>query len=125
MIDQLIQLSKIFKEGYTVEINNGVINQYTNTNKPYVVSYKTLVVINKDVSVKNVNITSFKDTKIPNKCIIGAWLDQDTNIYYIELNRTFKDKNEALIFAIKHEQLAIYDMNNQKVITRYKGVKLK
>ena len=65
VIDKLIQLSKIFKEGYTVEVNNGKIQQYTRTNKPYVVSYKTILTIHNDAIV-------FNAVNIPNKCIIGA-----------------------------------------------------
>ncbi|GAH07175.1 unnamed protein product, partial [marine sediment metagenome] len=100
-------------------------SQYSNTNKPYIVSYKTLIEIDRNTNYPfKVKYHKINDLKLE-KCVIGAWLNTDTNIYYIELNRTFKDKNEALIFAIKHSQECIYDMNNHKVITKYKGVKLK
>lgn len=119
IIDNLIQLSKIFKEGFTIAINNGKIEQ-AHINTGYVVSYKTIITIN----LNNGN-TKLHDCKIPLNTIIGGWLDKDDNIYYMGLNTIFRDKDKALICAIKYNQKTIYDLANQKVITEYKGVKLK
>ena len=113
----LIELSHIFKKGYTVEINNDSINQYNNTNKPYIVSYKTLITITD-------NNTTFKNVNIPNKCIIGAWLDTNTNTYYIELNKAFVHMSQALKFAYKHKQEYVYGINNSK-LTKVKDWELK
>ena len=125
ILEDLIELSNVFKEGFTVTLNNGNFNQYSNTNKPYIVSYRTLITIDRNTDFPfKIKYFKINDLKLE-KCIIGAWLNTDTNIYYIELNRTFKDRNEALLFAIKHNQGCIYDMNNQRVITRHGGVKLK
>lgn len=116
LLEALIDLSNIFKEGFTVTLNNGEFNQYSNTDKPYIVSYKTLIEIDRNTNYPfKVKYHKINDLKLE-KCIIGAWLNLENGIYYIELNKTFKDKNAALLFAIKHKQLAIYDMNNQKVI---------
>ena len=109
MIEQLIKLSKIFKEGFTVEFKNNNICQYNDVNKPYVLSYKILAII-KDT------ITTFKDASIPKKCIIRGWNDTDTNTYYIELNKTYKNKAYALKMAKKYKQKAIYDSNIGVVI---------
>jgi len=106
--DQLIQLSKIFKEGFSIELNDDRISQYNNTNKPYIVSYKTILTIHDKAIV-------FRAVNIPNKCIIGGWMDQDTNTYYIELNKVYKNKAYALKMAKKYDQKAIYD-NNQGVM---------
>jgi len=110
MIDKLIQLSKIFKDGYTVEINNGVINQYNNTDKPYIVSYLTIIEVRNDKTLYN-NVQH-----IPSKCIIGGWRNTDTNTYYIELNKAFKNKAYALKIAKKYSQKAIYDNNRSEII---------
>lgn len=109
MIDKLIELSKIFKAGFTVELIGGEICQYVNFSKPYIVSYKTLIVINK-------GNTNFYPEHIPLNCIIGGWLDTDTGIFYIELNQVFKTQEEALIFAEVNSQKAIYDSKNGHVI---------
>lgn len=112
VVVKLMQLSKIFKEGFTIQINNGDIRQYNNPNKPYIVSYKTLI------EIKNiVNGVIFKEKLIiPDKCIIGAWLDIDTNTYYIELNKAFSNKKYAIKAAKLLDQKAIYDYNKQQVI---------
>lgn len=114
MMEKLIQLSKIFKEGFTVEVNNGIITQYNNTSKPYVLSYKTILTINKDRLTTTFNRLTLYETF--NKCIIGGWLDTDTNIYYIQLNKVYKNKAYALKIAKKHHQKAIYNSNTGDVI---------
>ena len=111
MINKLIQLSKIFKEGFTVKVKNGIITQYNNANKPYVLSYKTLIEIHPIINgIKYIN------ANIPNKCIIGGWLDTDTNTYYIALNKTYKNKSYTLKIAKKYDQKAIYNSNTGEVI---------
>jgi hypothetical protein len=115
LLEDLIKLSNIFKDGYTVTLNNDSFNQYSNANKQYIVSYRTLITIDKNTVPFKIVYHKIKDLNL-NKCIIGAWLNTDTNIYYIELNKTFKSMTDALKFAYKHKQIAIYNMNNQKVI---------
>lgn len=105
----LIKLSTIFKDGFTIEINNNSINQYSNRSKPYIVSYKTLI------EIKN-NKVKFYSGNIPNKSIIGGWLDIEKNIYYIELNQAFYELPQALLFAKKHKQRYIYNMNTNNSI---------
>ena len=97
MIEKLIQLSKIFKEGFTIEVNNGVISQYNDISKPYVLSYRTILTIHNDTK-------KLHSVIIPDKCIIGGWFDTDTNTYYIELNKVYKNKRYALKIAKKYSQ---------------------
>ena len=118
-INKLIQLSKIFKDGFTIAMNDGKIEQI-NISSGYVVSYKTIIAIN-----LNNNSTKLHDCKIPLNTIIGGWLDKDENIYYIELNTIFRNKDIALICAIRYNQKCIYDISTGKTINEYKGVKLK
>jgi len=109
-IDNLIKLSKIFKDGFTIARRNGDIEQ-VNINTGYVVSYKTIITIN-----LNNNTTKLHDCKIPLNTTIGGWLNKDENIYYIELNTIYQHKNNALIAAKAYKQKAIYDLNKQEVI---------
>jgi len=105
--DKLIQLSKIFSSGFTVNIDNGIISQF-NKKSGYIVSYKTLLTINNDkVTIIN---------SIPNKAILGGWRDKDTNIYYIEVNKVFNTLNQALNNAKELNQKAIWDISNNKEI---------
>ena len=116
IIEELIKLSKIFKDGYTVQLEDNKLNQYTNYNKPFIVSYLTVIEVHGEKIVyKHIQ-------NIPNKCIIGGWADN--NIFYVKLNKAFKDKNDALIFAIQNGQKAIYDIRTEALISKYHGVKL-
>jgi len=110
MIDELLKLSKIFKEGFTVEYKNGELNQYTNYDKPFIVSYKTLIEIRLDKIVYD-NLQDIKDN-----CIIGGWFDSDVNIYYIELNLAFDTREHALTVAKAFNQKATYNLKTGEVI---------
>ena len=108
MIDELLKLSKIFKAGFTVEYKNGELNQYTNYDKPFIVSYKTLIEIRLDKIVYD-NLQDIKDN-----CIIGGWFDSNTNTYYIEINKVFKSVYKAEAYAIEHNQKAFYNIRTGK-----------
>lgn len=105
LIDQLIQLSKIFKQGYTIELKNGNLNQYTNYIKRYIVSYKTIIL--NDSNVGTLTILPLKG--IPDKCIIGGWLDF-SGVYHIELNKAFFKLRTAIKYAKNNKQKAIYNI---------------
>lgn len=111
LIDNLIKLSDIFKDGFTIELIEGkIINQYCNIKKPYIVSYLTVIEI-KD------NKPLFKNIQcITNNCIIGGWYNIKTKTYYIELNKAFDNIEEALIFAYKFNQEAIYSLKAHKCL---------
>lgn len=109
-IDKLIQLSKVFKKGYTIAIHNNNIEQINST-KGYIISYRTIVTIN----LNNDNIKLHK-CKIPSNTIIGGWLDKSNNTYYIELGIIYRYKNVAMTNAKKHKQRYIYDLNNSELI---------
>lgn len=117
ILETLIDLSNIFTEGFTIALNQveDSFKQYNNTNKPFIVSYKTIITVDKNVYPYKTVYYKIDSLKL-NKCIIGGWLDSGTNIYYIELNKTFKSMVTALKFAYKHKQLYIYNINNQTSI---------
>jgi len=109
MIDELLKLSKIFKEGFTVELKNGKINQYKSYDKPFIVSYSTLIKVT-DKAIEYINL------KIPDNCIIGGWFNSDINTYYIELNMAFDTKEHALTVAEAFNQKAFYNLITGEVI---------
>ena len=109
-IDKLIQLSKVFKKGYTITIHNDNIEQINST-RGYIISYRTIVTIN----LNNDNIRLHK-CKIPSNTVIGGWLDKSNNTYYIELGIIYRYKNVAMTNAKKHKQKYIYDLNNSELI---------
>ena len=120
MINELLKLSRIFKHGFTIELKEGKINQYTNYDKPFIVSYKTIVTIdynNLQYKAKLTPQPTLKiEGKIPLNCIIGGWHDTDINIYYIELNLAFDTKEHAITVAETLNQKAIYDIRTGNVI---------
>ena len=110
MIDELLKLSKIFKNGFTVELKEGKLNQYTNYDKPFIVSYKTII----EITDKKINYSNL--SKVPDNCIIGGWNDTDTNTYYIEINKVFNSVYKAESYAIEHNQKAFYNIRTGKTI---------
>ena len=109
-IENLIKLSKICKKGFTVECTGHELKQYTDYNKPFIVSYRTIIKITENkINYKNMG-------GLPYNCIIGGWHDSDTNTYYIELNLTFNTKEHAITVAKAFNQKAIYDIRTDNVI---------
>lgn len=107
---KLLILTTIFNKGYTITITNGLINQYSDITKPYIVSHKTLIKITKDT----LTVWPF-DFKPDKTYIIGYWLDSDKT-KWIELNKVFADKAKALKFAKKYNQQCIYNIKTGGII---------
>lgn len=110
VIDKLIQLSKIFKEGYTIAIDKGNIKQL-NINTGYIVSYRTVITINIDNKT-----VSLQKCKIPSNTIIGGWFDKSNNTYLIELGTIYRYKTAAIKAAKKHKQTHIFNLGNGELI---------
>jgi hypothetical protein len=108
--EQLITLSKIFKDGFTVELKHGHLNQITGA-KGYVISIKTLITVDEQNK-----ITTIRHLDYTTDMIIGGWFDSDNNTYYIEQNIILESKKEALEAAAAFKQKAIYDLKLQRVI---------
>jgi len=110
LIEELIHLSKIFKEGYTVQLEDNKLNQYTNYNKPFIVSYLTVIEVHGEKIVyKHIQ-------NIPNKCIIGGWYNSEDNTYYIELNKAYSVWNYAIKQAKLNNQTHIFDIKRNEAI---------
>ena len=110
LFEDLIKLSKIFKKGFTVELKNNELNQYTNYKKPYIVSYKTII------TVKNNKLKYQNFMNIPDKCIIGGWYNNENNTYYIELNKAYSVWNYAIKQAKLNNQTHIFDIKRNEAI---------
>ena len=110
LIEELIHLSKIFKEGYTVQLKDNKLSQYTNYNKPFIVSYLTVIEIRQDKIVYS-NVQH-----IPYNCIIGGWYNNENNTYYIELNKAYSVWNYAIKQAKLNNQTHIFDIKRNEAI---------
>lgn len=113
--ETLTNLADIFTEGFTITLTEGKYNQYSNTKKPYVVSFKPILTLETSIFPPTIVYHKLNALKL-HKCIIGGWLDKDTGLYHVEVNKTFKHMIDALKFAYKHKQQYIYNMNTQKAI---------
>jgi len=117
IIDKLVQLSKIFKKGFTIQVHDNNILQYYNKHYHYIVSYQTIITV--DYNKLEPSIKYFKITDLDKQLrfsFIGGWLDKKDNIYYIEFNRIFSSLNHAIAEAKKYKQKYIYDLNEGKAI---------
>ena len=110
IIEELIQLSKIFKDGYTVQLKDNKLSQYTNYNKPFIVSYLTVIEVKQDKIVYS-NVQH-----IPSKCIIGGWYNGENNTYYIELSKAYSVWNYAIKQAKLNKQTHIFDIKRNEAI---------
>lgn len=66
----------------------------------------------KDLSIKH--LKQYQKLAKDKKAYIGFWLDNNT--LYLDLSIRFLDKEKALYFGKINNQLAIYDLENQKSI---------
>ena len=82
----------------------------------------------KQLKIENLTIKTLKlyrkEAKRLNACV-GFWIDN--NILYIDISKHFQSKEKACQFSIKNNQLALYDIyNNKSIYTKdfvYKTVK--
>jgi len=109
IINDLITLSKIFKEGFTVYIDNKNIKQ-SNLKEGFIISIQTLI------EIKNNSHEVFKNYKELFEGLIGGWYDKENKTYYIEKNIHVEKYSDALRLAIKYKQKAIWDINKGECI---------
>lgn len=44
--------------------------------------------------------------------VLGAWVDGETGITYLDISRVVYDRGEALALAREHNQLAVFNLSN-------------
>ncbi len=47
---------------------------------------------------------------------VGGWYDKEGGRYYLDCSKSFNNESEAINFAKENEQIAIYHINENKVI---------
>ncbi|WP_255489753.1 hypothetical protein [Dysgonomonas sp. 25] len=48
--------------------------------------------------------------------VIGGWYNTDNGQYYFDCSQVFENLNDAAIFGVNNEQLAIFDLNTSTEI---------
>ena len=99
-------------------VSYNMITKEYNPNKGYFVSLPNLEtkVSLQSLSVDDIVTFINKHRSIlqDNKKFVGGWIDNDT--VYLDISEQIEDKREALERGYKHNQLAIYNANEGKVI---------
>ena len=99
----------VSKKDFTISIN-------PNSKGRYIVGTKNVFTGKNPSASKDFNIEILRDALEENFCSLGAWLDLETNLYYIDLNTQFDSLKIAILFAIKNDEIAIYDTLKNVVI---------
>jgi hypothetical protein len=106
---QAIYNNIVSKKDFTISIN-------PNSKGRYIVGTKNVFTGLNPSASKEFNIVTLRDALKQNFCSLGGWLDIETSIYYIDLNTHFDSLKIAILFAIKNDEIAIYDSEKNVVI---------
>lgn len=84
-------------------------------------NYETTLSINTDINTIINKVQEYQEL-IKNKqhYFISLWVDNST--IYLDISKHFQDKQNAVNFGINNDQLAIYDLKNDKSIYLTKKV---
>lgn len=104
LLEQFVDLSNIFKDGFMLTVFNGKIDQFHNKNRPYIVATKALVTINKTIDPNMIVYVN----PIPTRGIIGGWNDEETGKYQIAQCVCLTNKKDAVKEAKRRGQRYIY-----------------
>ena len=53
---------------------------------------------------------------LDNEKKVGGWFNDDDNHFYYDSIRVFSDLNEAIQFGKENQQIAIFDLKNERLI---------
>jgi len=115
IVSKLIDLSKIFKDGFTVVIDKGDIRQYNNKTYKYIVAVHNLVIIDKNTTPNRITIQGQVSNSSKN-LVVGGWMDIETGKYYIALNEIFMNMAPAMDRAKQLGEKYIYDFKAGGVV---------
>lgn len=111
----------------SIEQGGATLDKYyqpINQKKGFIVSvanYETTFSINTDINAIINKLQEYQEL-IKNKqhYFVGLWVDNST--IYLDISKHFQDKQNAVAFGIDNNQLAIYDLKNDKSIYLTKKV---
>lgn len=72
-----------------------------------------------EATQNNFNATNLEQVlnhSLNNDSVLGGWLDAQTNLYYFDSCKIFKNLDDALEFAKKNHQIAVFDLDSLKEI---------
>ena len=94
------------KSGFSLNINT-----LQPVSSGYVVAYEETQDSHTAIEVQNVIIHA-----LMNNCVVGGWFNDKNKKFYFDSSKVFSNVRNAIDFAIKNNQLAIYDIDNNHTI---------
>jgi len=83
----------------------------------YLVSVKDGLVFDNVSTINEHELSIFvKDNLSADNCYFGGWIDQQTRKVYFDLSANFKSMDKAIELAKQKNQIAIWDLNENKEI---------
>jgi len=121
-IDELIERTRkdggfsVSMTGQTVPSTGYMVGGYANS-----------LIFGRDVLEPNHNVTAyqlisqyvgkhFRLLTSDTITFLGGWIDEDTDLVYIDISQHFTEKGQALAAAHYHGELAIWDLENEREI---------
>lgn len=107
LIDNVYQVAKNNPSGFTINLNtmqpvtSGIVAAYKATQNSFGVS-----------GLKNVIIY----TTLIGSNFVGGWYNSANDMYYFDAINVFQNLNDAANFGLENEQIAIFDLDENKEI---------
>ena len=104
---------------YTQTALNGGVSINADFQQPktgYLVSFKDGLIFDSISTVNVHKLSCFIKEHLDMNLYFGGWIDQQTKKVYFDLSINVPDKQEAINLAIEKNQLAIWDLNENKEI---------
>lgn len=104
---------------YTQTALNGGVSINADFQQPkagYLVSFKDGLIFDSISTVNVHELSGFIKEHLDMNLYFGGWIDQQTKKVYFDLSINVPDKQEAINLAIEKNQLAIWDLNENKEI---------
>lgn len=119
VVNKVWEYSKTNPDGFTLDIQT-----FKPVTKGFAVSYKET-----QNSFEKEGLKKAISHALKHNNIVGGWLNSENGYYYFDSVKVFEDSKleEAIKFAKENEQMAIYDLTNQKeiLVSEYKLLAVK
>lgn len=114
LVNRVWEYSKTNPDGFTLDIQT-----FKPVTKGFAVSYKET-----QNSFEKEGLKKAISHALKHNNIVGGWLNSENGYYYFDSVKVFEESklDEAIEFAKENEQMAIYDLTNQKeiLVSEYK-----
>ena len=106
MTDKILRLAKAEPGGFTVRlpelerVKSGIVSAYKETQNCF----------------GRIGLEKAIEHSMQHEKVLGGWFNSEDGKYYFDSCKVFTDMNEAIKFGKDHEQIAVFDLTNLRVI---------